>query len=114
MNKSQQFVKKAPLLNDEVIKETFREDSLASSEEGILASHSPGKGVNRTNYGTSLQLTETALVDCLENSRQNIMKMSHLKGLNVSASQNSAEHVKRSVSSDGDISKLKADVLKFM
>lgn len=27
------------MFNDEVIKETFREDSLASSEEGILASH---------------------------------------------------------------------------
>lgn len=40
--------------------------------------------------------------------------MSHLKGLNISASQNSAENVKKSVSSDGDISKLKADVLKFM
>ena len=80
-------MKKAPLFNDEVIKETFREDSLASSEEGILASQSPGqKGLNKTNYGTSLQLTDTGLVDGLENSRQTRIKRSHFKGLNISAS----------------------------
>jgi hypothetical protein len=59
-------------------------------------------------------LTETGLVDGLDSGKHNFIKMSHLKGLNISASQNSAENVKKSVSSDGDISKLKADVLKFM
>ena len=38
--RNNQFSKYMGNINEEIIKETFREDSLASSEEGILASQS--------------------------------------------------------------------------
>ena len=60
------------------------------------------------------------LNSCSSKKRHDLVKVGSRQwvkaaGLNMSYSQNSAEmNLKKSVSSDGDLSKLRADVLKFM
>ena len=108
-------------INNEIIKETFREDSLASSEEGILASPSPL--VLKSSCIKVEEVTTKSMLSRIDQSINLNDSLTLLDGFD-SRSQKLRNHTGRTyrespdkksvISSENDIGKLRADVMKFM
>ena len=100
-------------LNEEVIKEAFREDSLPSSEENsslLHISRSERRSTNRemaSPYGQVRTESRLSGLGLMSSSRLdgNSRKMKHLRA---------SYDTMNSQNSEVDISKIKEDVIKFM